>query len=745
MFVIAALFALGSMPLQAAHIIGGVITYECLGGGNYRFTMKIYRDCFGGGAPFDSAPGSPLEGTVTVFKGNSSVPIKTLDLGSPDITNILPNISNPCLTAPPNVCVEEGVYEFQLNLPTTNESYHIVYQRCCRNNSITNLINPGETGATYSVELLPAAQTACNNSPTFNDFPPVAICTGEPIDFDHSANSNDPGEVLVYSLCSPFDGGGTDQTNATAPNGVAPDPDLPPPFQNVNFLPPYNFLSPLSANPALTIDPNTGFLTGVPNVVGQFVVGVCVEEYRNGELMSITRRDFQFNVAQCDPTVVADIREDDIVTLQGEEYYVVNICGPQVVEFDNQSFQQQNINSFNWGFNINGVDTVLNVWDAKLLFPDTGTYYGHLMVNPGLTCGDTVLIQVNVFPGIMVDFDYVYDTCKAGPVTFTDLSSSGAGPGSIVSWDWNFGDGKSSNDQHPLHVYQVPGELEVMLLVKDTNDCAGIKNATIPYYPVPEYLVVAPSEFIGCHPANIFFDNLSYPVNEAYSVLWDFGDGDTSTAISPYHIYDEIGTFTVSLSIVSPLGCAIDTIWEDLITVLPSPTAGFTYFPEQLSNLQPTASFTDESIDAVKWKWSFGTTGISIDQNPVYTFPDTGVQAIVQVVFHQSGCTDTMIQYLDIIPEVRYFLPNAFTPNADGTNDGFRGNGSLEGATDFHLSIWNRYGERLFETTDPDEAWNGKKDNNGQLAPQGVYIVMVTFTGPRGQPFTYKGYATLVK
>ena len=100
---------------------------------------------------------------------------------------------------------------------------------------------------------------------------------------------------------------------------------------------------------------------------------------------------------------------------------------------------------------------------------------------------------------------------------------------------------------------------------------------------------------------------------------------------------------------------------------------------------------------------------------------------------------------IDIFPEVRYFLPNAFTPNGDGTNDFFLGNGVMEGATNFNLSIWNRYGEKLFETGDFQEGWNGRKDNVGQKSEQGVYVVVVTFTGPRGEAFNLKGYATLIR
>ncbi len=735
------------LPVRAAHIVGGAINYVCNGNGNYTFTMKIYRDCYGGGAPFDSdfGSGAPFAGTVTIFVGNSTVPMNVIQLGAPTITNVLPNLSNPCLIAPPNVCVEEGIYVFNLNLPISTSSYHVVYQRCCRNNTITNLVVPGETGATYYMELTANAQAACNNSPVFNDFPPIVICTGEPIDFDHAATDPD-GDLLVYELCNPFTGGGFDQVNSTAPNGVAPDPDLPPPYSAVTFSAPYSFNNPLSANPPVTIDPNTGFLTGVPNVSGQFVVGVCVKEYRNGVLLSETRRDFQFNVVLCNRTVVADVLENDTVTLQEVQYYVVNACGSNSVLFTNQSYQPEFIKDFKWEFNIGGATQTFTDWNPTVSFPDLGTYYGILVLNPGaLTCSDTAYLQINVYPGITSDFEFAYDTCLAGPVTFTDLTAAGAGPGSIVSWNWDFGDTKKSQEQNPVHTYQTPGNFQVSLLVRDINKCTGLRTKTLPYYPIPQLLVVAPSEYIGCQPAKIFFDNLSTPVTDSYTINWDFGDGGTSGDISPMHIYNEAGTYTVSLEIISPLGCQTDTTWNNLITVLPSPIADFTYNPTQLSNLVPTANFMDQSIEAVKWRWTFGTSGISIVQNPTHTFPDTGLQVVQLVVFHESGCTDTIQKLLDVIPEVRYFLPNAFTPNGDGSNDGFRGNGVMEGAKDFLFRIWNRYGEQLFETNDPLEAWNGRKNNTGDLSPQGVYVVVVTYTGPRGDKYELRGYATLLK
>ncbi len=735
-----------SAPVRAAHIIGGDITYVCNNPGSYTFTMKMYRDCNGGGAPFDSGPGAPLPGTITVYRGNSLVPFLTRNLGAPVITPVLPNLSNPCLIAPPNVCVQQAIYTFSLDLPvSTTQSYHIVYQRCCRNNTITNIIGPGETGATYWVEITPKAQQLCNSSPVFDNFPPIVICAGEPVDFDHAATDPD-GDQLSYELFTPFTGGGNDEQNPTAPDGVAPDPDMPPPFNTVNFLGPlYGFDNPLGGPQPLTIDANTGFLTGIPALTGQFVVGVLVREYRDNELLSVVRRDFQFNVATCDPTVVADIREDAIVTEQGDQFYVVDACGLDPVLFANQSFQQAFINEYRWEFAIDGGIDTFPEWSPAVPFPGTGTYYGALYLNPGTNCGDTALIKVNVYPELTADFSYAYDTCVAGPVSFQDLSVADAGPGSIVSWEWELGDGQTATEPDPSHLYGIPGELPVTLLVQDSNGCEASRQRTLRYFPVPPYLLLGPGIFTACQPAEVFFDNLSSPVDEQYDITWTFGDGNTATAVSPTHTFEDVGVFDVSLRIVSPLGCAIDTVWPQLVTVLPSPVAGFTYNPEILSNLAPTARFTDLSQDAFQWKWTFGNSGISIEQNPVHTFPDTGLQLVRQVVFHRSGCTDTALALLDVIPEVRYFLPNAFTPNGDGINDGFLGKGSLEGATDFRLTIWNRYGERLFETTDPSQAWNGRKDNIGELAPQGVYVAVATFKGPRGEPFEIRGYATLVK
>lgn len=740
---------LTALPLPAAHIIGGEITYQCLGWTNgdpatnsrtYRFSMYIYRDCQGGGALFDSAPGAPYQASVTIYLEGQSNPVFNFTLGQPTITYVDPNPGNPCVLVPANVCVEQGKYSFPpVDLPVSDKSYFIVYQRCCRNNTITNIVNPGGSGASYFMELTPAAQAVCNNSPTYNGFPPVVLCANEPFEFDHSA-SDPEGDQLVYEFCAPFLGGGLNFNNPYAFDGVAPNPDAPPPYNPVTFVAPYySALDPLGINADININVNTGLITGVPQNQGQFVVGVCVKEYRNGQLLSKVFRDFQFNVTTCDPTVVADIREDAMIN--GSEFLLTR-CGDTRINFVNQSYQQAYIDQYRWVFDLGGRDTVINSWNAVVNFPGVGEYDGRLYLNPGTECGDTARIVVRIFPDITAEYSYDYDTCIAGPVSFRDLSA-GAAP--INNWSWAFGDGQGSSNQHAEYIYREPGFRQVSLRVTDVNGCRDSITKEIEYFPVPALLIISPSAFTGCAPGTIFFDNLSTPINEDYDILWDFGDGGTASDISPEYTFAREGTFSIGLSVVSPIGCQTDTVFSNLISIEPSPVADFSYSPQALDNFNPEVQFTDKSSGASKWYWDFEGVAYATGQNPRYTFRDTGLQEVRLVVTHPSGCRDTTVQQIDVVPKVTYFLPNAFTPNDDSANDVFLGKGYLRGVTAFEMSIWNRWGEEIFRSEDPMVGWNGRKNNTGSLLPAGVYYCLVRYTGPRGEATELRGVATLVQ
>ena len=109
------------------------------------------------------------------------------------------------------------------------------------------------------------------------------------------------------------------------------------------------------------------------------------------------------------------------------------------------------------------------------------------------------------------------------------------------------------------------------------------------------------------------------------------------------------------------------------------------------------------------------------------------------------NCKDTLVRLLDVLPEVTYFLPNAFTPNGDGLNDEFKGKGVLDGINNFKIEIWNRWGTQVFETNNPNHHWNGSFQNRGKVLANGVYVYFVSFKAPRGDLQKIEGIVSLIK
>jgi len=742
-------FGMGNVAF-GFHIIGGEITYTCLGYSssdstdlNYSFEMHVYRDCSGMGADFDS----PAEfGVYSEINGIFRF-VRTFNTNLKQIS-LLPVPDDPCLIVPGNVCVQEGIYQFTVsNLPIIDGSYHVFWRRCCRNQTINNIVDPRNEGATYTVEITAAAQRVCNSSPQFRSFPPTVICVDQPLFFDHSAGDFE-GDQLVYEFCAPLQGGGPaggtpNSGNERDCNGIRPDPvRCPPPFLPVRFIgPTYTPTNPLGGDPLVAIDANTGLITGTPRLLGQFVVGVCVKEYRNGELLSVLRRDFQFNVAFCEIAVFADIVAD--TSLSGQRY-LINSCGESTITFENLSEVQANIQSYLWEFDLGSEIFTGTSRDATVTFPGVGDYTGTMIVNEGLFCADTADISVIIFPSIDADFEFDYDTCFGNPVVFIDRSVSGSGE--ITDWNWDFGVlGGDSRIPNPNYLYPTPGNHDVTLRVKDINLCEAEETRSIPYFPVPLFLVVEPSTFLGCKPATINFNNLSVPIDSTYDVVWDFGDGQQAFDLSPTHVYENAGTYSVSLDVTSPIGCNVKADFDSWIRVKDSPSAGFSFSPEHPSIFNPVVTFFDQSIDANAWQWTFGTDATSFIQSPTHSFLDSGMNYVQQVVFHENGCTDTAVTLIDIIPQVTYYLPNAFTPNNDSRNDLYKGAGIFDGIADFEMFIWSRWGELVFETNDPDVGWNGQMENTGQDMPLGVYVCKVRYKDPRGKVIELEEFATLIR
>ncbi len=728
--------------LHAYHIIGGETTFKCLGNDNYEITILMYRDCATTlGADFDSKRNEPLA-TVTVWRDDLFDPfITTINLKAPSVTRVKHSDYNPCMEIPPNTCVEKGVYVFTVNLPRSAFSYHVVYQRCCRSGSVLNIEFPTETGATFQVEITPEAQRECIDSPMFKELPPMVMCVGYPIEFNQSVINTTPSTTIEYALCTPYAGGGpiSTTTGAMGYDGITPNPDSRPPYELVTYRPGYSAQNPVKAGPQLSIDRNTGIITGTPEVVGEFVVGVCVIQKKNGRIISEIKRDFHLNVVECERMVEA-IVGGPMLDRSGER---ILSCGGKSVFIKNHSRDEEFIKSMEWEFMENGNLVNLKTEDFEYTFADTGVYDVKLYLNRGLSaCDDEANVRVEIRNPIHSRFSIAGDTCEAESVYVSNNSFSENG--SITSWAWTFEEGNTSNLEQPAFNFQSPGDKNVQLIVRDKYSCADTSSRIYPYYPRPSVVDVALRKDLLCTDSPIHVRNKSYPIDSTYQVNWYLSNGDFYTGLEPEFTFTEEGMFDLTLEIISPLGCTRIEDYENYFEVWKNPIADFDYNPKELSQYDKSVDFINYSEYADLYRWYFDEDGSSTDKNPFFIFPDTGFKVVTLYSESLNGCIDSMIQILDVEPLTTYFVPNAFTPNEDGVNDGFRGVGYLPYIENFRMQIYTRWGEVIFETEDPTEEWNGQVRNTGKRLPQGVYVVKVQYTDPRGVLYNQKAYVTLL-
>lgn len=277
--------------LSAKHIVGGVMTYENLGdigqdAARYKIHIELYRDCGIGNPIFDN----PITGIGIYREAPPYTLITELSLLMVGTPQVIPNrAANPCVAAPTNICYEKAVYEGTVDLPKSGIGYRVTWARCCRNTSIVNIEMPGDIGIGLEAFIPPPG--IVNSSPTFPGLPPTYICMGELFEYDHSAIDID-GDELKYSLTNPKQGG-------TPDNPIPTPPPFYQAFPPVVWQSPYDLNNIMAGTPQLNINPTTGLFQVKPTQLGQFVVSVKVEEFRNGIKIAETTRDLQINVINC--------------------------------------------------------------------------------------------------------------------------------------------------------------------------------------------------------------------------------------------------------------------------------------------------------------------------------------------------------------------------------------------------------------------------------------------------------------
>ncbi|MBT8327507.1 MAG: gliding motility-associated C-terminal domain-containing protein [Bacteroidia bacterium] len=246
---------------------------------------------------------------------------------------------------------------------------------------------------------------------------------------------------------------------------------------------------------------------------------------------------------------------------------------------------------------------------------------------------------------------------------------------------------------------------------------------------------------IGCNPLNVQFTNRSI-LGE--TLLWEFGDGDTSTEINPTHTYIEPGLFTVRLTVIDSNTCNISSIYERQILVIEQ---SITDFAASYDVCKAEFELVNNSQNALTYNWYFGDGNTSTDKTPKHEYSETGTYSVKLVVNEGMRCESSDSQEVvisgDAKPEITLY--NVFTPNGDGLNDCFWLDGINLECSEYELKIFNRWGEKVFHSFEINECWNGNVFNTKQVLPGGTYFYIVNLGKNSVNLDTYSGTITLIK
>ena len=330
-------------------------------------------------------------------------------------------------------------------------------------------------------------------------------------------------------------------------------------------------------------------------------------------------------------TSTAEVIVESANVVAAAEASVLSGCVPLSVDFSNFSTA---VATINWDFGDGNTSSEL---EPTHVFTEPGDYTVIQYANSD--CGyDTTALNITVYPSPEVSFNHLDQVCSGQEISFNNTSTN------ISGNQWDFGDGNTSTLNNPSHTYAAAGDYTVTLTgISSSNQCDAIYTSTVTVLPLP-VASFEPSTTYGCAPLDIEFINNS---SGALFYQWTFGDGNTSIDENPNHVFEEAGTYEVTLLVTDGNGCFEDYEVFNII-VTPRPTAIFDYERDASCGLPATIYFENNSIGAIGFTWSFGEGTTSPFTDPTHTFTEEGTYEVTLVAYNQFSCSDTTILSIDV-------------------------------------------------------------------------------------------------
>ncbi len=359
------------------------------------------------------------------------------------------------------------------------------------------------------------------------------------------------------------------------------------------------------------------------------------------------------------------------------------------------------------------------------------TYSSNFVTTTGCDSTITTNIIIHSLPTVMAGSDQL--VCDGASVT---LTATGA---VVYSWTGGIVNGVPFIPSLQSQIYSVTGT--------DAFGCQNTDDVQVEVTPVLSPFFDADIT-VGCAPLTVTFNNLT---TGGASCVWDFGTGATSAGCGTQSFtYNASGIFNVSLTITDNAGCTYTNTLLDYINVYDAPHASFQPDQYTLDDLDTEVEFTNNSTGASTYEWQFGDgSALTTIENPSHIFPTEGENStylVSLIATNGNACTDTALAIITVQDIILFYVPNVFTPDGDEFNEVFQPVFvSGYDPYDFHLLIFNRWGEVIFESYNAAHGWAGTYSDEG-LVEDGVYVWKIEFRESMSDKrHNHTGHVTVLK
>lgn len=420
----------------------------------------------------------------------------------------------------------------------------------------------------------------------------------------------------------------------------------------------------------------------------------------------------------------------------------LTFCLPALVEFaDTLKLAKQYI----WDYGDGSKTDTTTSPSIQHLYNKVGSFTIKLIGIDVNTCNerDSAFLTIRVTTdSVKLSFDYARrQPCTSLTFDFTNTSvvqppTPTPGPKSYV-WVWNDGSPPDTS-VNATHTFPSAGSYDVQLILIDSNYCNAYDTARTVNFTVASTIKADFDVQSACLSHDVIITDKSVG---AQTYLWDFGDGTTSTDINPSHAYTNVGTYTITLTITNPNSCNLQDVIIKTVTVNPAPVAAFTYSPNPSKENTPTSFINNSSADAIRFEWNFGDGQTSSEKDPQHQYTSSGIFTVCLKAYNSFGCVDSVCMPVEAIVVTGVVVPNAFTPNNDGKNDVLFV--KAYGVSKMTFKIYNRLGQKVFESASVDVGWDGRY--KGVLQPTDAYAYTLDIEFYDGKKQRLKGDITLIR